>query len=538
MIGMGNRKLAAGKTIVIGACLALLAIPSSASAQTFTEFGVGTLSSPRGIAVDQQGNVYVADLDHSYVRKFDNTGGLLETFGSDQTGGANLEEVIGVAVGNQPVNPDIYVANSGNATVLKLDSGGVQKLSFGTFAGPTSVEVDEANHVWVTDAFDDILVKFAPDGTLLNVYGKPGGGPGTLPGEFTNPLDVATDPPGDTFVADNGNSRVQKLDPLGAPIWQITGLGVGEPAGVDIDLTGQGWVTDNLNNVFSERNPDGSIDGVPLGGPGSALGQFNGPYGIAVDCTLNVFISDVGNDRVQRYGTTDEPPCVAPFNTRSPELAGQPQVGSGLALDPGTWTGNPPPAFSYRWQRCTSTNPASCGDIAGERGLTYVVADADRGLRLRAVTIGTNTEGTVAEPTDMTPVIPTVPVTPLPPVPPNPPPNPPNPGTQVPTVKRLGFSRFRVDCPVTGRISCEVRGDVVAGGAPGFATLAVASGTVRFNTSRTFRLRITKRARNLLRDNYNERAIFRVVVDGQRRFTAPMRFNRKAAGRFGGKGKK
>jgi streptogramin lyase len=533
---MRNRKRTAGR-ILIGAGLALLAFAPGASAQTFTQFGVGTLGSPHGIAVDQQGDVYVADTDNSFVRKFDNAGGLLTTYGAGQTGGVNLEEVVGVAVGNQATNPDIFVATQGTQKVLRLDSNGNQLVDYGPFANPTSVEVDEANHVWVTDAGNDILVKFTLAGELLNVYGKPGGGPGSLPGEFNDPLDVATDAPGDTFVADNLNSRVQKLDPLGAPIWQITGLGVGQPAGVDVDLTNQVWVTDNTGNVFSERNPDGSIDGAPHGGTGSGLGQFNGPFGIAVDCALNVFVADTNNNRVQRFGTTDEPPCVAPFNTRSPELAGQPQVGSGLALDRGDWTGNPPPAFSYRWQRCTSASPETCGDIAGERELAYTITEADRGLRLRAVSIASNTEGTIAEATDMTPPIPTVPITPLPPVPPNPPPSPPSPNTSPPTVKRLGFARFQVNCPVTGRVRCEVRGDVIGGGAPGFATLAVAAGTVPYDDSRVFKLRATKRARRLVAQGYNESAIMRVVVDGQRRFTARMRFDRATLKRFGGKGK-
>jgi hypothetical protein len=435
------------------------------------------------------------------------------------------------------VNPDIFVATEGNQKVLRLNSDGVQLTDYGVFANPTSVEVDEANHVWVTDSTDDILVKFALDGTQLAVYGKPGGGPGNLPGEFNNPLDVATDPPGDTFVADNLNSRVQKLDPFGSQIWQITGAGVGQPAGYDFDLTGQGWVTDNLNDVFSERNPDGTIDGAPIGGPGTGLGQFDGPFGIAVDCVLNVFVVDTGNNRVQRYGTVQQPPCVAPFNTRSPALAGQPQVGSGLALDPGTWTGTPTPALSYRWQRCTSTSASSCGDITGERGLTYAVTEADRGFRLRAVSIASNTEGTVAEPTDMTPVIPLVPITPLPPTPPNPPPTPPSPNTAPATVERLGFARFRVDCPVTGRVSCEVRGSVIGGGAPGLATLAVAGGAVPYDTSRVFKLRPTKRARSLVAGGYDESGILRVVVDGQRRFSGRMRINRGTLKRFGGKGK-
>lgn len=522
------------RAAVLSLALAVLAVPAAARAQTFTTFGAGVVSDPRGVAVDQDGFVYVADLDNSLIRKFDNTGGLIASFGPGQTGNAALEEPVGVAVGNQAHDPDIYVANQGNDKVLKMSSDGTQLLDFGAFGNPTSVEVDEANHVWVADAAEDILVKFAPDGTLLNVYGKPGGGPGSGPGEFNDPLDVGTDPPGDTFIADSGNARVQKLDPFGSQLLQFSGAGVGQPAGVDRDLTGEIWVTDHAGDVFSRRDAGGNIIGSPLGGSGTATGEFNGPYGIAVDCTLNVFIADSENDRMQRYGTSDEPPCVAPFNTRSPELAGLPQVGSGLALDRGDWTGSPSPAFSYRWQRCSSRDGASCGDIAGQRGLAYTITDADRGFRLRALSIATNTEGTVAQPTDMTPLIPVQPVPPLPPVPPNPPPTPPGPNTNPPTVKRQGFSRFRVNCPVTGRVRCTVRGDVVGGGAPGFATLAAVTGTVPYDTSRVFKLRLTSRARALLRRGYDERAVLRVTVDGKRRFTARMRFNRRTVKRFGG----
>ncbi len=138
-----RRTRAAGSRVVIGACLALLALPVAASAQTFTTFGVGTVSSPRGIAVDQEGNVYVADLDNSLIRKFDNTGGLLASFGDGAMGGVNLEQVIGVAVGNQKVNPDIFAATQGNQKVFRLDSGGNQITDYGVFNAPTSVEVDE-----------------------------------------------------------------------------------------------------------------------------------------------------------------------------------------------------------------------------------------------------------------------------------------------------------------------------------------------------------------------------------------------------------
>jgi streptogramin lyase len=534
---MGANAKTAGSALAL-ALLCVALAPATAGAQTFSAFGSGTVSFPAGVAVDQDGFVYVADRDNSLIRKFTNTGTLVASYGPGQLGNGAIEQPVGVAVGNQVHNPDIYVANQGNEKVQKLDSNGNVLLDFGAFSNPTAIDVDEVNNVWVTDAGTDILVKFAPNGTLLNVYGKPGGGPGSGPGQFDDPLDVSTDPAGDTYVADSANLRVQKLDPLGVQIWQATGSGIGTPRGVDHDLTGNNWVTDSVGDVFSERDPSGAIVGMPIGGPGTGLGQFNGPYGIAVDCALNVFVADSGNDRIQRYGTVSTPPCVPPSNTTSPEVSGDAQAGSGLALDQGVWAGSPTPVLSQRWQRCTSTDPASCGDIAGERGLTYTVTNADRGLRLRAVVVATNTEGTVAEPSDMTPIVPPVTITPLPPAPPSPPFNPPAPPAQPPTVERTGFATFDVTCNPTGAVNCDVRGDLVGPGrrrgahAAAMVTLAAVSGQVRFGRTASFKLRLTKRGRSLLKSGYNARTVMRVFVDGERSLTARLRLNRRTARGF------
>jgi streptogramin lyase len=515
--------------------------PAAAGAQTFSAFSTGMASFPAGVAVDQDGNVYVAERDRSLIQKFSNTGTLEASFGPGQSGNADLNQPIGVAVGNQAHNPDIYVTDQGSDKVLKLDSNGNVLLDFGAFSNPpTSVDVDEVNNVWVTDAGNDILVKFAPNGTLLNVYGKPGGGSGSGPGQFNNPLDVSTDPAGDTYVADSANIRVQKLDPLGVQIWQATGSGIGTPAGVDHDLTGNNWVTDSVGDVFSERDPNGAIVGSPIGGSGTAVGQFDGPYGIAVDCALNVFVADSGNDRVQRYGTVSTPPCSPPSNTASPEVSGDAESGSGLALDQGVWAGSPTPVLSQRWQRCTSTDPSSCGDIAGERDLTYTVTNADRGLRLRAVVVATNTEGTVAEPSDMTPIVPPVSITPLPPTPPSPPFNPVSPPAKPPVVERTGFATFDVTCNPTGATFCDVRGDLVGPGRKGahkaaMVTLAAVSGQVRFGRTASFKLRLTKRGHSLLKSGYNARTVMRVFIDDDRSLTARLRLNRRTAHGFRGR---
>ena len=80
---------------------------------------------------------------------------------------------------------------------------------------------------------------------------------------------------------------------------------------------------------------------------------------------------------------------VAPTNTVLPAISGTPTEGSTLSVTDGTWGGAPPPTFTRRWQRCTTT----CANIAGATGATYrlVAADADRTLQV--VVTAKNTAG-------------------------------------------------------------------------------------------------------------------------------------------------
>lgn len=534
----------------------VLALSASAGAQTFSQFGAGTLDRPAGVDVDQLGNVYVADSGNAVIRKYSNTGTLLATFGpAIPPNGFGLQTPTGIAV-DHPENaadePYIYVADSASGHVQALSPSGEFVIDYGPFREPVGVDVDAAGHVYVADAGgqNELVAKFTPGALLLNVYGKSGGGSGSAPGQFDDPRDVSIDTDGDMLVADAGNNRLQKLSPAGGSIWQAGSLPGVSGVDHDIDLVGMNlvdrlWVTIAGGDQFAELDDDGNVL-TTLGGSGTGSGQFDSPYGIAADCADNVFVADTGNDRIQRYGTASTPPCSAPANTTSPSLAGTAAPGSGLALDPGAWSGSPTPRISYRWQRCSSGLGASCGDISGERSLTYVVREADRGYRLRAVVVAANNQGIVSEPTDMTTPVPLDPVRPLPPDPPNPSPVPPGPPPLPPVqdskAKRSGLATFRAFCPTTGKVDCRVKADVVGPGSspsaksraerPGMLTLARVDGRVRFGQTRVFELKLTRRARALIRGGYDERAVLRVFIDGKRRLTGRLRVNDRTAGEF------
>jgi hypothetical protein len=105
-------------------------------------------------------------------------------------------------------------------------------------------------------------------------------------------------------------------------------------------------------------------------------------------------------------GLADAQIAVAPANTTPPAISGTPRDGETLSASEGTWTGDDPMTFAYQWQRCDA-NGASCTDLAGATGRTYVVQTPDVGRRLRVRVTATNATGSASANSQ-----PTAPVTP------------------------------------------------------------------------------------------------------------------------------
>src|SRR5207302_8470029 len=81
-------------------------------------------------------------------------------------------------------------------------------------------------------------------------------------------------------------------------------------------------------------------------------------------------------------GTLGAAPPVAPANTAAPTVSGVAQQGQTLTANPGTWTGNPAPTFSYQWQRCDTTAEDRTY-VAHSREKTYQLPPPDIGATVR-----------------------------------------------------------------------------------------------------------------------------------------------------------
>ena len=89
------------------------------------------------------------------------------------------------------------------------------------------------------------------------------------------------------------------LSGLGVQQVQLNGL-FNTPFGIAIDSSGNAYVSDIENNRIQKFKKDGTFIRT-WGTEGSANGQFNAPFGVGIDSSGNVYVADSGNNRIQKF---------------------------------------------------------------------------------------------------------------------------------------------------------------------------------------------------------------------------------------------
>ena len=296
--------------------------------------GTGAGGNLNGVFLDDTGNIYATDLGFNHVLKFP-VGSTPTTHGTIVAGG----NYRGTAP-NQFYSPvaltfdasgNLYVSDQNNARIKKYAKGSVAGFNGVTVAGgvagslpnqldaPGDICFDAAGNLYVADAYNSRILKFAPgsDSTTNGVVVAGGNGSGSNSNQLTMPSGVFVDATGTLFVADLENNRVLKF-PAGStsatPGTIVAGTGVPGnaanqlwyPHNIFVDRAGSLYVSDN-NNHRVQKFPAGSTNGTNAvtiaggNGSGSGANQLNGPQGLFVDNSGNVFIADYGNNRVQMF---------------------------------------------------------------------------------------------------------------------------------------------------------------------------------------------------------------------------------------------
>jgi sugar lactone lactonase YvrE len=251
--------------------------------------GAGMLSSPSGLSANNLGNVWVADTGNNRIVEFNEKGEFVETFGT------NVNKTKVEAAGTE-AEKNLCTAASGN--VCQVATAG---SAAGQLKAPQGIAVTSTGNLWVADTGNNRIEKYNPSGGLLNNIS----GEGTEPGKLKEPSAIAVAPDGSIWVADTGNNRIQAWNSSLTLIHTVgkEGTGGGEfksPAAIFADASGNIWVGDQKNNRVEEFGEGGRYRGQ-FGANGSGKFSLAAPMGIAVDNSGTIWVADPGHSKIQKW---------------------------------------------------------------------------------------------------------------------------------------------------------------------------------------------------------------------------------------------
>ena len=256
-------------------------------------------NAPTGVAVDKNGNIYVADTNNSTVRFI--------------TPAGQVTTLAGVAgqPGSVPVNGPVATATTATTT---------------TFNHPRALAVDAALNIYVADTGFNELREISAAGMVSTLAGgvTPGSADGpAVSATFRSPMGVAVDGSGNVYVADTGNNTVRAF--TGGIVSTLAGTagtsgaadGTGAkasfsaPTGLAVTAAGNLYVADTLNQTIRLVKPGGIVS--TWTGTAGSFGDTNAtakaatfyhPQGLALDSASNLYVADASNNLVRIVNTS------------------------------------------------------------------------------------------------------------------------------------------------------------------------------------------------------------------------------------------
>ena len=301
-------------------------------------------SLPEDVAVDRNGNVYVADAAGLFEILAVN--GNIPVSPTIRSVGSGFWNPSGVAIDK---DGNVYVADTTNNAIKEIlavngsipDSPTINTLGSG-FSFPWGVAVDGSGNVYVADTSNNAIKE------ILAVNGSIPASPAikTLGSGFRLPRGVAVDAVGNVYVGDTLNGVVKEILAVNGTIPAsptINVLATGGAAGLALDSDGNLYVANGSNAVSEILAVNGSIPSSPtvklLYG-----GDLYTPRGVAVDTTGSVYIADSENYRVLKESPPGANLGAVNIGTKSPAVAlsfvftSPGQIGSVAALTEGATT--------------------------------------------------------------------------------------------------------------------------------------------------------------------------------------------------------
>ncbi|CAM5671791.1 RICIN domain-containing protein [Streptomyces atroolivaceus] len=310
------------------------------------------LNGPYDMAVDSTGALYFSDYSNHRVRKIA-TDGKISTIAGTGTAGvagdggqatkAQLNCPRQIAVDSTDA---VYVADSGNHRIRKVTAEGGISTVAGTGAAnsagdggpatkaqlnrPFGLAFASSGAFYIAEYGSNRVRRVTADGNISTIAGTgtagvAGDGGPAIKAQLKTPYAVAVDDTGAVYIADSGNERIRKVTAEGE-ISTVAGTGVAgsggdggpatkaqlnRPYGIALDSSGSLYISEYGSNRVRKVTADGNISTVAGTGAAGSAGdgapatkaQLNQPFGVAVDCVDALYIADHKNHRIRKVAS-------------------------------------------------------------------------------------------------------------------------------------------------------------------------------------------------------------------------------------------
>lgn len=267
------------------------------------------LVSPRGVAVDGEGNAYVAGLGSNNVLRVAPDGSLTEIIGASGGGeGASLSAPTSIAT---DANGSVFVVGLESHNVLRVDPNGeVTQIidasgdgSGNTLSNPGGVAVDHVGNVYVTGRATDNVLRVDPAGVVTQILDASGDGHGNF---LDTPSDVAVDALGNVYVSGLLSHNAFMIEPDGT-ITEIidaegdgSGNGLTRPWSIAADLAGNVYIAGQTSNNAFRVTPSGTISEIIDSTGDGFWNPLLHAREVTTDANGNAYVTGVGSHNAFR----------------------------------------------------------------------------------------------------------------------------------------------------------------------------------------------------------------------------------------------
>lgn len=313
------------------------------------------MNQPYDVALDTDGNLYIADYNNYAIRKVNVSTGNISTFAGTGTKGSTGDG--GPATSAEFYHPtgvifdtagNLYICDQFNHVVRKVDfatrnislfagsyssgnSGDGGPATLATLKFPNKAKFDTSGNLYIADYGAGVVRMVNISGYISTVIGTQSGtsagdGGAATSAVLSNPSDIGLDAFGNIYVSDYVSQTVRKVNSsgyistfagngtqfvFGGDGGQATSAALNNPTGLVIDSAGNVYVSDYSNNRLRFINVTTNIITTAAGSGGTGAGSYGGdggpatsaslnsPNGATLDSAGNIYFADQFNHRIR-----------------------------------------------------------------------------------------------------------------------------------------------------------------------------------------------------------------------------------------------